>query len=346
MRLDARAQDVGLEARRERAGERLRRDDEVERLGGAPDLDERRDGEDRRPTRACMPDAQHVGVEELRRLAVALRSLVGEERPPARREAQRDGRPLAVDRRGRAGGLRPRRGRRCPSAGRLSCTMRRATSIGVDRLRADALAPIGGAGARGPARGDRCASHPASEDHGTQRPSPSSLQRLEDHLAHDARGARVARLGREAEHLGLGARLVPRAAAAPRDEELPRELLQRGAARRRRRCSSPMGSQSADRARQRDDERHVRGSRPKRAASFCTSDFGVPTPARTSAKAPDCVRPRGCASTTRARRWRRSSRAAPDRARSARVAARGRRTRRRASPLRAARRARCGAPRR
>ncbi len=87
------------------------------------------------------------------------------------------------------------------------------------------------------------------------------------------------------------------------------------------------------------------GSRPNRAASFCTSDLGVPTPARTSANAPDWVRPSGLrADDSRAATATLIARGAGSsekRARRGRVVARGDED---LAPLPAARRARCGAP--
>ena len=69
--------------------------------------------------------------------------------------------------------------------------------------------------------------------------------------------------GASAEHLGLGARLVPRAAAPPRHEEQPRELVQRERSRAAPSALIADGVPEPDGARQRDDERDVRRLAPE-----------------------------------------------------------------------------------
>ena len=80
---------------------------------------------------------------------------------------------------------------------------------------------------------------------------------VDHHLPERADGARVAALLRHAKHLALGARLVPRAAAAPRGKEHLRQLVHRERPRRRRRRGRRRIPEP-DRARQRREQRHRR----------------------------------------------------------------------------------------
>ncbi len=225
--LDARAQHVRLEARRQRARERLRGHDEVERLGRAADLDERRDCRARRPRGAVRAQAQHVGVEELRR----------RRRPPAGTLSASSARPRAV-RRSATGGPSPSTSGswgRSSSSPRSSDAERRAGS----RARCGARPPSARP-ARAPTRsaqrrsrraspgcGRRSSASPASDDHGTQRPSPSSRSASSTMSRTTPAGLESRASGDRRSTSGSDARLVPRAAAAPGHEEVLRELLER-----------------------------------------------------------------------------------------------------------------------
>ncbi len=92
-----------------------------------------------------------------------------------------------------------------------------------------------------------------------RHPSPFAqlAQRLEDHLAQHAGRARVARVGRDAEDLGLAAGLVPRAAATPREKEEAEQLVHRERSGRRRRVDRARLPEP-DGAGQRDDDADVR----------------------------------------------------------------------------------------
>src|SRR6185503_12149672 len=65
-------------------------------------------------------------------------------------------------------------------------------------------------------------------ERGPRDPAFAELdQRLEQELADDADRAGIARVDRDAQHLRLFARFVPRAAAAPRAEEEARQIGER-----------------------------------------------------------------------------------------------------------------------
>ena len=284
--------DVGLEARRERARERLRRDDEIERLRGAADLDERRD-------RRGWRDLARVGP---RRSTCVSRNFDGVVVAPAAPCRRASARPRGV-RRSAIGRPSPSpsasRGRssssprsRMPERGQALEDDAARDLHRVDRLDADALGPAAEQARRGPGCDDR-----VREVARERRPrDPAALaeiaQRLEHHLAHDAARARVA--------------LTRRRGGAPRARCAPRPTRRRAAtSTKRRRASSCSASEpgrraradrrgvpEADRARERDEERDVRRVAPearrellRRATSACRCRRAPRCPARATASA-------------------------------------------------------------
>jgi hypothetical protein len=133
--------------------------------------------------------------------------------------------------------------------------IRAATSAGAGGLDADAVGP--------PPKEPReawnamiGANEPDERAH--REPVLAELaEGLEHELAHHTHRAPVAGVEADAQHLGLGAGLVPRAAAQPRLEERPREIAH-GVGARRPRVAERARVPKADRAGERDEHRDVR----------------------------------------------------------------------------------------
>ena len=192
-----------------------------------------------------------MGVEELRRRAVVRGRLVGDERAAARREPDRKLRLVAA-----LGGV--------VLADVQDAERRKALHDHAARdlhrrngLDADALGP---ATKQALYAGDAVIGAQVTLEALPRDPAALAeiAQRFEDEIANDAARARVALIRRQAEHFWLDARLVPRAASLPRNVEEPRELVHHEGSGRSARADRRRVPQ-ADRARERDGERHLRG---------------------------------------------------------------------------------------